>query len=338
MSASPRAPARYLPGAARRLLVLITLLPLATGLAIGVASAEPPPAVAHLSAADARRSGVSVALLPHDLPGARLLTVALPAASTGTRLLAAAPDGSSAALAASPFSTDGELTIAAADGAQLRVRLPGVSGAGFAPEGDRLAVIDGAGSVWLVDARSGESRRVADGPFVGSPSFETDGSLLVLAASSFEAPYRSQPVLVAIADGTVTPISDDELVYAVFPLADGARALVVHERGGTVVKRLSGADSSIVAELGPDATGVTVSTDGMRVAFQRGEGGVFLIDRPGAPPHRVGDGSDPTLSPDGNLLLVRRGASTTLFSADGSVVAEYEGTAAFIGCVGGCLP
>src|SRR3990172_7504491 len=130
MSASQRAPARYLPGAARRLLVLITLLPLATGLAIGVASAEPPPAVAHLSAADARRSGVSVALLPHDLPGARLLTFALPAASTGTRLLAAAPDGSSVALAASPFSTDGELTIAAADGAPLRGRLPGGGGAG----------------------------------------------------------------------------------------------------------------------------------------------------------------------------------------------------------------
>lgn len=338
MSTSRRAAARHLPGAARRLLVLLMLLPLATSVAIGVASAEPPPAVTHLNAEDARRSGASVSLVRHDLPGARLLTFVESAVSTEARLLAVASDGSSVALAAPPFSTDGELIIAAADGAQLRVRLPGVSGAAFGPGNDRLAVIDGVGSLWLVDPGSGASRRLADGPFVGSPTFETDGSLLLLAASSFEAPYRSGPVLVAVADGSVTPISGDELVYAIFSLNDGARALVVHEPDGTVVKRLSATDSSIVADLGPDATGVTVSTDATRVAFQRGDGGVFLIDRPGALPRRIGDGSDPTISPDGNLILVRRGASSTLLSADGGVVAEYEGAAAFIGCVGGCLP
>ncbi len=337
MSASPRAPARHLPGAARRLLVLITLLPLATGLAIGVASAEPPPAVAHLSAADARRSGVSVALLPHDLPGARLLTVALPAASTGTRLLAAAPDGSSVAFAASPASTGGELVIAAADGAQVRVRLPGVSGAGFAPGSERLAVIDGSGSLWLVEVSSGVSRQIGEGPFVGSPVFEADGSLLLLAASSFEAPYRSRPVVVAIGDGSLSPISDDELVYAIFPLTDGARALVVHEAGGTVVKRLSGADSSLVADLGPDATGVTMSGDGTRIAFRRGDG-IFLIDRFGAPPRLVGDGADPRLSPIGDLLLVRRDKSTALISTDGALLAEYDSAATFIGCPEECLP
>lgn len=337
MSTSRRPAARHLPGAARGLLVLFALLPLTTSIAIGDASAEPPPAVTHLDAAEARRSGVSVSLLRHDLQGAALLQVVAPTDSAQARLLAAAPDGSSVAFATSPRSAGGELTIAAADGAQVRVRLPGVSGAGFAPEGGRLAAIDESGSLWLVDVRSGASRQIAEGPFVGSPAFETDGSLLLLAASSFEAPLLSQPVVVAVEDGALSPISDDELVYEIFPLTDGGRALVVHEGGGTVVKRLSADGSSIVADLGSDATGVTISADGSRIAFQRADG-VFLIDTVGAPPRRVGDGADPTLSPNGDLLLVRRGASTALLSADGSVVAEYEGAATFIGCVEGCLP
>lgn len=338
MSASGRAAARHLSDAARRLLVMLTLLPLATGLVIGVASAEPPPAVVQLDAAGARRSGMAVSLTRHELGAAALVEVAIPAAPGNARLLAVAPDGRSAALVVSPPSPDGELVIVAADGAQLRIRLLGVAAAGFAPGGDRLAVIDGSGSAWLVDVASGASRRIADGPFVGSPSFGADGSLLLLAASSFEAPYRSQPVVVAVADGSSTTISQDELVYAIFSLSDGSRALVVHERGQTVVKRLSATASSVVAELGPDATGVTISADGSRIAFQRGQAGVFLIERPGAPPRWVSDGSHPALSPDGGLLLVRRGASTALLSADGSLVAEYDGAAAFLGCSGECLP
>lgn len=338
MSTSRRAAARHLPGATRHLLVLLSLLPFATGLAIGVASAEPPPAVVHLDAAGARRSGVSVSLRRHDQRGAALVEVGLLAASPGARVLAVAPDGSSVALAVTPTSPDGELAVATADGGQVRVRLPGVTAAGFAPAGDRLAVIDGSGSVWLVDADTGASRRVGDGPFVGSPTFETDGSLLLLVASSFEAPYRSQPVVVAVSDGSSTPISDDELVYAVFPLTDGARAIVVHERGGTVVKRLRGTDASIIAELGPDATGVTVTADGSRIAFQRGDAGIFLVDRPGAPPRWISDGFAPSLSPDGELLLVRRGASTALLSVEGALVAAYDGAAAFIGCTEECQP
>ncbi len=338
MSTSRRAAARHLPGAARRLLVLLSLAPFATSLVIGVASAGPPPAVVHLDPAGARGSGVSVSLRRDERRGVALVEIGLPASAPGARVLAVAPDGSSAALAMAATSPGGELAIATTDGDQLRVRLPGVTAAGFAPAGDRLAVIDGNGSLWLVDVDSGASRRVGDGPFVGSPTFESDGSLLLLAASSVEAPYRSQPVVVAVGNGSSTPISEDELVYAVFPLTDGARAIVVHEPGGTVVKRLRGTDASILAELGPDATGVTVTGDGSRIAFQRGDAGIFLVDRPGMPPRRISDGSAPTLSPDGELLLVRHGAGTELLAVDGTLVATYDGAAAFIGCTEECQP
>lgn len=338
MSTFRRASARNVPRARRRLLALVTLLPLVTGLAMGVASAEPPPAVLRLSASEAQRSGAAISLLRHDLPGAALLEVAPPPSSTAHWPLAAAADGRIVALSGPPGTLDGELTIASADGSQVRIHLAGVSGAGFAPAGDRLAAIDGNGSLWLVDAGSGASRRVADGPFVGSPVFAADGSLLVLSASSVEAPYRSSPVRIDPEGGSATPLSGDELVYGVFPLADGALALVVHQPGGTVVKRVGGGDASVLADLGPDATSVDVSADGSRIAFQRGALGVFLIDGLGAPARHVGAGSAPTISPDGGLLLVRRGASTALLSSDAAVLGEYAGAVAFIDCEGGCLP
>src|SRR6266487_1527550 len=112
------------------------------------------------------------------------------------------------------------LTLARADGSQTRVSLPGLIGAGFAPDGTWLAVIDGRGAVWRVGTQSGAATLLGDGPFVGSPIVRTDGSVLLLAVPSVSAPISSTLVRLDPQTGSSQALSDDRLVYAAFPLAD----------------------------------------------------------------------------------------------------------------------
>jgi hypothetical protein len=177
---------------------------------------------------------------------------------------------------------------------------------------------------------------LGDGPFLGAPIVLPDGSLLLLAVSSVEAPHRSRLVRFEPASGVVTPVSGDELVYAAFLLDDGGIAFVVHEPGRTVVRRTRIGDnaSELVADLGADAVNASVSGDGRTIAFEASGSGIFVIDRPGAHPRRLGDGASPCLAPDGSALLVRRGGVTLVLALDGSTLAVLDGMAGFLGATG----
>ena len=306
-------------------------------LAVSMASADLPPAL-HIDAADAARAGTTIRLVAHPLRGSSLIEVETPSTAPAARsLLAISPDGGQVALADQVGELSGQLTVARADGSQLRVQLPGLLAAGFAPDSAWLAVIDGRGALWRVVTASGEAALIADGPFLGSPIVRADGSLMLLSVPSVEAPYRSQLVQVAPTTGAVTAISDDELVYAGFPMADGSVAVVVHEPGRTVVRTARIGGSELLADLGPDAVNVAVAPDGHRIAYEVTGRGIFLIDGLGTRPRSLGTGSRPCFAVDASALLIRRGPGNVALALDGSVLAVTDHAAGLAGAAG-CLP
>ncbi len=335
MSACLGAPTRrHLPGNALHL-PLLTAAPLVLALlAVGVASADLPSAAIRLSAADAARAGSTIQLVRRTVGGTTLVEVQPAAASN---LLAISADGGQVALADQVGELSGSLTIAHADGSQLRVQLPGLLAAGFAVDGSWLAVVDGRGALWQVDAATGRAAQLADGPFLGSPIAAADGSLMLLSVPSVEAPYRSRLVRVAPSTGVSTPLSGDELVYAAFPLADGSVAVVAHEPGRTVVRRVAPDVSQLLADLGPGAINVAVAPDGREIAYELAGRGVFLLDPSGGSPRSLGAGSEPCFAPDAAALLVRRGEGTATLALDGSVLVTTQRPAGIAGSAG-CLP
>lgn len=335
MSAYLRAGSRRLvPGGARRLAPVVALPLVFALLVVGLASADRPTAI-HIDAADAARFGTTIHLLARPLGGSSLIEVETPSTAAQTAsLLAISPDGGQVALADQVGELSGQLTLARSDGSQLRVLLPGLIAASFDPDGAWLAVVDGRGALRRVDTASGETALLAPGPFLGSPIVRTDGSLMLLAVSSVEAPYRSQLVQFGPADGTVTPISADELVYAAFPLADGNVAVVAHEPGRTVVRSVGGA---LLADLGPDAVNVAMAPDGGRIAYEVTGRGIYLIDGPGSSPRSLGAGSRPCFTADAAALLVRRRGGAVALALDGSVLVSTDHAAGLAGAVG-CLP
>lgn len=333
MSRYPGAVARRHPRAdVRRFGPLVTIIPLIGLLAVGVASADRSGSVLRMSAADARRSGQLVVLVRRAVGGSRLIDVQVQGSEV---LLALSGDGAQAALADSVGQPSGTLSLARADGSQLRIALPGLLAAGFSVDGSWIAVLDGRGALWRVDAASGDATQVAAGPFLGSPIVAADGSLMALSVSSVEAPYRSQLVRVA-QTGAVTPLTGDDLDYAAYPLVDGGVAVVSHEGGGTIVRSVGAGASTLIAALEPGAVDTAVAAGGDRIAYQLA-GRILLLDRRGASPRPLGPGSHPCFAADGSSLLVRRPAETAALALDGSVIATARGQAGLVGAVG-CLP
>jgi hypothetical protein len=300
-------------------------------LAVGVASADLPSGVVRLSPADAERDGSTIRLLRQSIAGSAVAQVQT--RSSGPSLLAISPAGDVAALADRIGEPSGTLTLAEIDGGQLRVQLPGLLAASFAADASWLAVVDGLGGLWRVDAGSGDADRLADGPFVGSPLVAADGALVLLSVPSVEAPYRSRLVRYEQAGGSITPISDEELVYGAFPLDGGDLAVVAHRPDGTVVERLTRDGSRPMAELGPEAVNVAVARDG-RIAFERAGEGISLVDAPGSAARDIGAGSRPCFGADGTALLVHRGGQSIVLGVDGSILASLGELAAFAGAQG----
>jgi len=331
MSSSTGVIARRQPRGDVRIAAFAAIPIVLAALAVGVASAGPAPGVTRLSAADAERSGATIRLLQHPVGGSTLVEVESPAA--GPILLAVSPDGAAVALADRVGELSGSLTLARADGTQLRIQLPGLLAASFATDASWLAVIDGRGALWRVDAGSGRAELLDDGPFVGSPIVAADGSLILLAVPSVEAPYQSHVVQLDPTTGVAAALSEADIVYAAFPLVDGDLAIVVHDPSGIQVQRLASDAAQVLAHLDPGAVNVAVAADG-RIAYEHGDDGIFVLDAAGSTAHRVGIGSGPCFAPDGSSLLLRRGDQRLALAVDGSVLAVVDELAGFAGSAG----
>jgi hypothetical protein len=313
-----------------------------TGLAIGPALAQPREPALDVSADQARQTGTAISITRRgDLaPGLAEVQVqgwepdgARDGAGT---VLALAPGGGMAAVAAQIGPAPTTLIIGRADGSQLQVPMQGLISASFAPDSSYLAAIDGAGSLWRVAANSGEARHVAAGPFLGSPLIDQDGTILVMRVPSVMAPFVSHLVRVGADGSTVTELTDDELVYGAHRLDDGSLAVVVHQPGGTLVVR-SGPPGppTLLVNLGLDAVNVAVAPDGATIAWER-SGQVYLQDLPAGSARLVGAGAHPRFATDGTTLLVDQPAGVTLLDRSGRALATFASQAAFEECVGGC--
>ncbi|HEX2142728.1 MAG TPA: hypothetical protein VHK28_10745 [Candidatus Limnocylindria bacterium] len=342
MSASVRARARGPSGSRRALRRAAVLLVLSTSLlaslAIGAVSALPPAPVARLTAEEARAAGVGMSLVERaDLAGG-LLELRVDAAGAAPELLAVAPGGARAATAPALGLDPTTLSVVHPDGSHLNVNLDGVVGAAFAPDSETLLVVDGGGTLQRIGLAAGTLAVVADGPFLGPLAVDEDGSVLLLAVSSVEAPFRSRLVRLDPTSGEAKQLAEDDLVYGAQELTDGSLAVVAHQRGGgTVVRRVADGVITLLADLGAGAVNVAVARDGRTLAWERQGEGVFVADDPGARPRRLGPGSRPTFAPDGASLLVRdEDGGHVLVTLAGSRT-RLSGPAAFgASCTGRC--
>ena len=328
--------------ASRRLALILGLLPLASGLMLGSAVAERAPAVSRVSSSEAAQNGQSIVIARHDDLAAGLAEVRVPSTISATRgagtnqLLAVAADATMAAVAGQIGPETTPLIMAAADGSQVQVELPGLIAAAFSPDGSWLAAIDGRGGLWHVAAADGAAQQIAAGPFIGQPVVEAGGAVLALQVPSVEAPYRSELVRV-MADGAAMPLTTETLVYGVQPLAGGSLAAIAHRPSGTVVLRLGSGMTTVIADLGADAVNATIDRSATAVAWERA-GSVFHQRLPDGPAQRIAAGTHPRFSADGQALLVELPSGTQLVEPDGDLIATFSTQLDFAACAVECAP
>lgn len=306
---------------------VITVLLLAP-LAGGPARAERPAPASRLSAEQVASAGSAISLTARPEGSSTLLVATLPdppldAASSAldaARLLDAAPGDGIIVSADLVGAASGTLTVQRRDGSQLLITLAGVMDGELSPDASWTAVVDGLGRLLRVDVETGAVDQLAAGPFLGPLRFAADGTLLLLAVSSVEAPWQSRLVRLDPTGGGMVALSEDELVYGPIPLRDGlAYAAHDHALGATLVKRLAATAPQLLADLGPAAIEVDVAPDGRAIAHEIVGDGIYLVIPDEGQRRRLGPGSAPRFSPDGELLTARRGDSTVVLRRDGSV-------------------
>jgi len=332
MSARWRAPARP-PAMEPRVpaLALLSLLPLLAAVLLHTASAADAPSGARrLDPDQARREGVALELVPRLEAVAAMLEVRPVDAGMGIpRVLDVARQAGTAAVATGIGREIGVLTLAHADGSQLQVPVEGLLDAAFAPDDTWLAVVDGSGRLWTLGLDDGALRPVSDGPFLQAPLVEDDGSILALAVSSVEAPFRSHLVRVG-PTGAVERLSAEELVYDAQLLADGSLAVIAHRPGGTVVRRIARGSEATVMDLGADAVNVSLSTDGGIVAWETA--GETFLRMAGQAQRSLGRGSSPVVSPDGRGVLLTRDGGRVLVDPEGTELAALPAATTLLEC------
>jgi hypothetical protein len=304
--------------------------------------AGPPPAVTYRDAIAVRDAGRQVGLPIRALGDAEIVEPRT-AAADPVLALAASPDGTTVAISPVDPGQPGPLVLARADGAQLEVALPGVRGAAFSPDGTWLAVVDGAGALWRVDAGSGAALPLAEGPFGPDPSVPEEGHILVIRLSSLEAPFWADAELIDASSGSAASLDPTtepgaQLVYAASPFADGGVALVRHRVGGgvAVLRASPGQAPTELADL--ETAMVAVSPTGDWLAWI--EADVVRLAPTGSSnkPTDLGRGSAARFAPDGSLVLVLGDQSASVFDLDGVRVGEATTSACWIGDGRGCRP
>lgn len=305
------------------------------GLTLGSALAQPQPAGG--SPADAAANPIQLIDRGELAPGLAEVRIGFATgasvATGANRLLALASDGATAAVASQIGPAPATLTLARRDGSAVRVALPGLIGAGFAPDGSWLAAIDGAGAIWRIP-HAGAPVRLADGPFLGTPIVQPDGSVLALRVSSVEAPIVSRLAQIA-PDGQTTVLAADDLVYGAQLMANGSIAYAAHRGSRTYLMQLSAGGSQQLADLGDDAVNAVISPAEDAIAFER-SGQVFLQSAAGHMAMLLGSGRHPQFAPNGRSILVELDSGSALLGLDGHRLGTFADQTAFAACGQDC--
>ena len=318
-----------------------------------IAHADPPPPAQTMTAAQARGSGSAVNVINHSEQGGRVLelqlpyprisAVGLPAGEQGRRAAARyLDDASNGAVAIADGIGDPHagLLVTFPDGSQAHTALAGVAGAAFAADGSWLAAVDGSGRLWRIEATTGAASQLASGPYTGSISFTRAGELLLVEASSIEAPFPSVVVRFNPRSRRSVLVDHEEgFVFSAAELTDASVAVTAHVFGGGVeVRRVTDNSSERLASLDPRAIDASLSDDGSRIAYSAA-GSVFLHDVASGSTKRLGPGEMPRVAHDGGSLLVLRNGQTALLTADGGELDQFDTpTVGWATCEGRCQP
>jgi hypothetical protein len=309
------------------------------------------PAVSLLTAAQAARGDQPITVHRHPEPGGLAVAVdmappspasAIPASEKrrrdARRLLDVAADGT-VALTEVIGAPGGALSAVRPDGSVTRVALPSVVAGAFVANGAWLAAVDAAGHAWRVNPSTGQTTRLADGPFGGSVAAVDDGSLLLVAVSSPDAPYASELVRFNPDTAASVPLwSDAGFIFSSKQLSDGSIAALVHPFGGGVELVRLGVDGRRLSRVALDSSAVdaTVSDDGSTVAYRVGDSDAFIA-RAGGHASFLGAGDLPRISPDGESVLLLRGSSTAVVDLAGKEIDRIGATTVgWAACNGRC--
>jgi hypothetical protein len=242
------------------------------------------------------------------------------------RLLDIANDGTFATVPAYR-PAGGPLQLTVADGTNFVIDLPGPLGpetvaAQFAPGGEWLAAIDGYGTLWRVDLPDA-ARPVlteVDGLVLGRTlAFRASGTLLTTLVDSPESPTQSVIAEIDPATWTANRISDDEHGFQPSELEDGSVVFRSYSpQGETTIRLIQGFAEREIANVGVVAH-VDVSPDGQHVAFDRADGGTWILTLSNGPESmRISDGTWPKFSPDSQWISVILDGSTVQLALDGN--------------------
>ena len=244
------------------------------------------------------------------------------------------------AMAAACVQTDGD-PGAGADTGALAEPVNAVREAVWSADGRRLAVTwtQGSRTRWVglfgpVDGgapEAGSGLPMADGE-AGWGSWAPDGLWVAYAAGAEGARevHRSRPDGMEPENLTGNPADDFDPAYS----PDGRTIAFVSNRdGGTAKLHAMDADGEnprLLADLGGPVRRPMWSPDGSRLAVQvldRGEDAIYVVNADGTGSGRVGTGSFPAWSPDGETVLFTEndslfwrpaaGGSRRLLVADG---------------------
>jgi hypothetical protein len=306
--------------------------------------AGPPPAVTHFAPEQIRGGSRAVDLVVRSVGGATWLEPIRPGGSPSPSSVAASPGGGSVVLGGPDSAPASSLSVAHSDGSQLEVALPGIRGAAFDAAGDQLAVVDGTGALWRVEARSGLAAFVAAGPYGSDPAWLADGGILAVHLSSADAPAWSAAVIVDPDTGVERPVGDggaasDQIVYQAIPLADGDVVLVRHRvGGGVVVARIASDGAETLLFERDDAPIMDVSPDGQWIAWTAND---RAWAGPAASPslaHELGSGDAVRFSPDGMYILVFNPGAAVVMDRGGVHLTDAGASACWLGGGRGCRP
>jgi dipeptidyl aminopeptidase/acylaminoacyl peptidase len=311
--------------------LLVHLVRVARGVAIGIAAAATLVVVAPDAARAQQRAASNRNAIPHAEPRSEITFEDL--ASIGSLgAPALSPDGRELALV-----QEGQIVLVPADGgwpSPLTTTVGGKSGVAWSPDGRSIAFVS-EGSIWVVPTAGGAPTRVTDSrpgrgdPRAASdrqPQWSPDGAWIL-----FETGRRgNNDVAVVSADGLTTNIitttDADESAAAWSP--DGKQIAYVertleHFSGRLLIVpidpatgRTTGTPRELYVAKDDRGGGWSIrrpvwSPDGKQLAVVLQDSGwdqIYLLPAAGGAPHRLTQGEfedgDPTFSPDGRALAI----------------------------------